>query len=325
MGHSTGQKTADTSPDTTAPRQDGLRIVACHVEPAAYDLVAAWADRQGHQIVLVVTTPGPSPRTYTGHQEIVATAPHDQDILVTTRLKRAAPLIAATRPDVVLSYTFPLRIPAAVLEVPRLGAVNLHPSPLPKYRGPNPARMVYDGAPTLGATLHRTSAGFDAGPILSCQESPAPADPTVDTVLASWQPLLVAALDEGMERLVAGDPGDLQDESRASYAAPFTPEEQWIDWTWPAETVQRRVTALNLLLPTARALIGEEPVLITGATTVPHPGPSVPGGIMEHSDGRAVVAAADGAVAVTFAAEATPAALDPPGGQVLEREFVSVE
>lgn len=304
---------------------DRPRIVTCNVEPAAYDLVAAWAERRGYQLILMITTPGPSPRTYTGHEEIVARAGHDQDILVTTRLKRAAPLIAAVRPDVILSYTFPLRIPRAVLDIPRLGAVNLHPSPLPAYRGPNPARMLYDDAPTLGATLHRTTAGFDAGPVLSCHEAPVPDHPSVKAVLATWRELLVAALDEGMERLLAGEPGTPQDETRASYAAPFSPDEQWIDWHWSPATVQRRVTALNLLVPTARAIIDGEAVEVTEAHPVAVSGSVPPGDVIARAEGRAVVSTRDGAVEVAIAPGSDDVALDAAGGQVLERELVNVD
>ncbi len=298
-----------------------LRIATCNVEPAAYRLVALWAKGQGHKIVLVITTPGPPPREYTGHREIVASAPPEHDILVTTRLERAAPLIAAARPDVILSYTFPLRIPDQVITIPRLGAVNLHPSPLPRYRGPNPARMVYDGAPTLGATLHRTTEGFDAGPILGCAEAPMPAPPTVERVLDVWHSLLMAALDEGMARLETGDPGDIQDDTEASYAAAFTPEEHWLDWHWPAAVLQRRATALNLLRPTARACLRGEPIVVSEVTPVAYQGEHLPGDIIEQWDNHAVVAVADGAVSVSFSREEPDTALASRGGEVVERDI----
>lgn len=301
------------------------RIITLNVEPAAYELVAAWAERRGYQIVLVVTTPGPAPRTYTGHQEIVASAPHDQDILVVTKLKRVAPVLEAARPDIILSYTFPLRIPPAILAIPRLGAVNLHPSPLPAYRGPNPARMLYDGSPTLGATLHGTTAGFDAGPILSRQEAPSPQYPTIQRVLDTWQGLLIAALDEGVERLLAGEHGTPQEESRATYAAAFRPEEHWISWDWAPETIQRRVTALNLLLPTARANVGDEPVRVLEAHPVTTSSQSNPGDVITRTNDNAVVRVAGGAVTLSLAPENDTPAPDRPGGQVLEREFVRVE
>ena len=305
----------------TRDRDKPLRIVTCNVEPAAYRLVDTWARGKGHTIALIVTTPGPPPREYTGHQEIVASAPPGQDILVTTRLKRAAPLIAATAPDVLLSYTFPLRIPDEVLAIPTLGAVNLHPSPLPAYRGPNPARMVYDGAPTLGATLHRTTAGFDAGPILSRVEAAMPGHPTVENVLDAWHPILTQALDEGMARLAAGAPGEVQDETLSSYAAPFTEVEHWLEWNLTALALQQRATALNLLRPSAQACLDGETVMVTDITPVPQRGEYLPGDIIERGEGFAVVAVADGAVHVSLASAAREVDIASRGGEVVERDI----
>lgn len=305
----------------TQDRDTPLRIVTCNVEPAAYRLVHTWAREKGHTVALIVTTPGPPPREYTGHQEIVGSAPPNQDVLVTTRLKRAAPLIAATAPDVLLSYTFSLRIPGEVLAIPKLGAVNLHPSPLPAYRGPNPARMVYDGAPTLGATLHRTTAGFDAGPILSRVEAAMPDHPTVENVLDAWHAILTHALDEGMARLAAGAPGEVQDERLSSYAAPFTEAEHCLEWTSEALELQRRATALNLLRPLAQARLAGETVTVDGVTPVPYRGEHPPGDIIERGEGYAVVAVADGAVRVSLASAARDPDIASRGGEVVERDI----
>jgi methionyl-tRNA formyltransferase len=305
----------------TKDRDTSLRIVTCNVEPAAYRLVNIWAREKGHTVALIVTTPGPPPREYTGHQEIVASAPPNQDILVTTRLKRAAPLIAAAAPDVLLSYTFPLRIPDEVLAIPRLGAVNLHPSPLPAYRGPNPARMVYDGAATLGATLHRTTAGFDAGPILSRVEAAMPSHSTVENVLDAWHPILTRALDEGMARLTTGARGDVQDENLSSYAAPFSEAEHWLEWDLTALELQRRATALNLLRPLAQACLDGATVTVNDVTPIPYRGENLPGDIIERGAGYAVVAVADGAVRVSLTSAQRNPDIASRGGEVVERDI----
>ncbi len=266
-------------------------------------MVAAWAAARGHELTLVVTTPGPSHTEYDGHNAIVAVAPRDQDILVTTKLKRAAAAIAAYAPDIILSYTFPYRLPAAILAIPRLGAVNLHPSPLPSYRGPNPHRMLYDGAPTLGATLHRTEAGFDTGAILSRHEAPVPSHPSVASVRAAWDALLLMALDDGMAQVIAGEPGTPQDDAQASYAASYTPEEFFLDWAWPVATIVRRTVALNLVAPQARAVLRGEAVAVLGARPVAVSlSASKPGTVLARTVDGYVVAASDGAVEIDLAA-----------------------
>lgn len=262
-------------------------------------MVADWAEYRGHELALVVTTPGPAHTDYDGHIEIVRAAPRDQDVLVTTRLKRAAVAIAAYKPDVILSYTFPYRLPESILAIPRLGAVNLHPSPLPRYRGPNAHRMLYDGGETLGATLHRTAVGFDTGPILSRRETPLPLEPTVESVSEVWNDLLCMTLDEGVERVIAGDPGIPQDEDEASYAASFTADEHWLDWRWSADVLQRRAVALNLLEPTARALLDGGEVRVRSVRPVAFESRgAVPGTVIADVAAGLLVVAGDGVVEV---------------------------
>lgn len=272
-------------------------------------MVSDWAAARGHELTLVVTTPGPNHTTYDGHNSIVAMAPRDQDVLVTTKLKRAAAAIAAYAPDIVLSYTFPYRLPAAILAIPRLGAVNLHPSSLPSYRGPNPHRMLYDGAPTLGATLHRTETGFDTGAILSRHEAPVPFNLSVETVHATWNDLLLRALDDGMARAIAGEPGTPQDDAAASYAASYTPEETRLDWDWPVATLVRRTVALNLVEHQARAVLNGVVVTVLAARPVAVPvSASAPGTVLARTPGGCLVAVSDGAVEIDLVPGETVAA-----------------
>ena len=156
---------------TTTP----LRIVTFNVLPFAFDIVTRWAAQAGHRLVLTVTTPGPTSRRGKSYQQIVTNAPPELDVLVTTRLRKVAlPLIRALEPDLIVSFTFPYRIPPEIRAIPRLGAVNLHPTPLPAYRGPNPMRLFYEGWPTMGATLQGMDDDFDTGLMLSQQTAPLP-------------------------------------------------------------------------------------------------------------------------------------------------------
>ena len=224
----------------------GLRVVTFNVLPVAYESVARWAARHGHRIVLIVTTPGPPARRSTSYRGVVAQAPPETDILVTTRPRRVAlPLIRALEPDLIISGSFPYRIPQEIVAVPRYGAMNLHPAPLPYYRGPNPLRLIYEGFPTMAATLHRIVEEFDAGPILSQPTAPLPEWVTPEWIRESLDALIERAIEEGTARAVAGELGTPQDESRATYAAAFTEGEHWLDWAEPARVLQRKSAALN--------------------------------------------------------------------------------
>ena len=277
----------------------GLRIVAFNNLPLAYRMVTDWAEAQGHTIVLVVTSPGPSTRRSTGYREIAAEAPPKYDVLVTTRLRRSAlPLIAALAPDLILSASFPYRLPPEILSIPRLGALNLHPSPLPAYRGPNPMRAIYDGA-AIGATLHRMDEDFDNGPILAQHSAPLPEEVTPERVFGTWGPLMVGALAEGVARAISGEPGQAQDHTLASYAPEFTEEECWLDWDLPMRVLQRRATALGLFGPRVKAMVAGEPRLILRLDPLPGSAPvAAPGTVLDRADGGMTVAVADGAVRV---------------------------
>lgn len=233
-----------------------MRVVAMNAFLPGYRLVADWAQRHGHEIVLVVTLPAADGLRRYGdaHPPFVTQLDDGQDVLMTSKLRSTAPAVIATvEPDLVISAAFPRLIPAEILSIPKLGAVNLHPSPLPAGRGPNPQRLIYEGHPTVGATLHRTDAAFDTGAILSRREQPMPADVHPDGMFALWGTLLAEVLEEGVDRLVAGEPGLTQDESAASYAARFTADEHRLDLTEPARVLQRKAAALNMLGPIARA------------------------------------------------------------------------
>lgn len=284
------------------PASSGLRLVIFNNLPPAYRIVASWAAEAGHTVALVVTSPGPSARRSTGYQTIAAQAPPEHDVLVTTRLRRVAlPLIAALAPDLIISMTFPHRLPPEILRIPRLGAINLHPTALPAYRGPNPMRVFYDGA-TIGATLHWMDAEFDTGPILCQQTAPFPEDATTEALLGTWGPLMSATLAEGATRAIAGEPGQQQDNRGASYSPEFTEEEHWLDWDLPQRIVQRRHSGLSIFGPQAKALIEGQPWRIMRLIPLGEGTATAQAGtIIEQTPESLVIAVADGTVRVVVA------------------------
>lgn len=273
-----------------------LRVALFTALPLAHWLLQGWAAEAGHAVALVVTTPGPAARRGTGHREVVALVPPEQDALVTTDLRRSLPALAAYAPDLLVVFAFPFRLPAALTALPPRGAYNLHPSPLPRYRGPNPQRMLYEGAPTVGATLHRLTGRLDAGPILGRRERPLAGDAAPEAVARVWVEAMRDALVEGVARGLAGEPGVAQDEAAATYAARFTAEEYWLDWSLPALTLQRRAIALNLFGPQARGLIAGQPHLVPHAAAVDAPGDAPPGTVLARAGNEVVIRVGDGAV-----------------------------
>ncbi|MEU4390266.1 formyltransferase family protein [Kribbella sp. NPDC023855] len=234
-----------------------MRIVTMNAFLPGYTNIAGWAEEHGHEIVLVVTPPaGASDRYDPAAKPFVVELPRTANVLVTGKLRTvAAPVIAALEPDLVISAAFPRLIPAEILKIPTYGAVNLHPSALPAGRGPNPVRLVYEGATTVGATLHRTEAEFDTGAILSQRERPLPEELTGPAIFQAWREMLREVLEEGAARAFAGDPGMPQDPALASDAPMFTPEEQVLRLTEPGAVLVRKSAALNVLEPKTKVLV----------------------------------------------------------------------
>jgi methionyl-tRNA formyltransferase len=278
-----------------------LRIVLCSAFVGGYRLVDEWVQRHGHEIVMLITLPGTRGLYGGGQEDLLDLVGDQRDVLVTKRLRgTAAPVMAALEPDLLVSAAFPRRIPVEMTSIPRLGAVNLHPAPLPRGRGPNPQRMVYEGEPVIGAALHRTTEEFDAGAILSRREEPLPdaGRLTPESIFEIWRRLLAEVIEEGTARVLAGELGDAQDEALASYAGPFTDDECWLDWHEPAATLQRRYAALNLMSPKARVRIDGEPfqvLQLRASSGVDH---ASPGAVLDRSGDMMVIRAGDGAVEV---------------------------
>jgi methionyl-tRNA formyltransferase len=258
-----------------------------------YRVAATWAARNGHDLVLVGTLPRSA-------SALAAALPPTVDLLSTSQLKTVAPaVISAMQPDLLISMGYSRLLPAEILDLPKYGAVNVHPSALPAGRGPNPTRLLYDGTDSLGATLHRTDAQFDTGAVLSRRSRPLPADLTVEAVFNAWLEMFDEILEEGVPRAVAGQPGLPQDDSLSSYAAPFTDEERNLDLTEPLAVIRRKTVALNVLGPTARVNL-PEPTVISRVDIVPTTAlDAAPGTVLlTHSDGW-TVRAGEGALRLT--------------------------
>lgn len=150
-----------------------LRIVTFNILSFAYRVVADWATKHGHELTLLVTTPGPKSRRGTAYRETIAQVPPTQEVAVTTRVARLAPYLAALEPDLLVSFTFPYLIPPEIIALPRLGALNLHPTPCRAIAAPTPfassttARRP-SARPSTARTRVLTPVRFSAAPSMRC-------------------------------------------------------------------------------------------------------------------------------------------------------------
>ena len=148
-----------------------------------------------------------------------ATCPSDLDLFLLADRDRLAPVLRTVRPDALICWAFAWRIPPEVLEIPRFGTVNYHPSLLPRRRGPNPlAWTIRTGDSHFGVTWHRLVQEFDAGPIMAQQATPVRDEDTLGDVVPRLNVMALRMLPEVMGMLASGHSGVPQDEDRASQA-----------------------------------------------------------------------------------------------------------
>lgn len=223
-----------------------------------YHLVADVLRPLGHTIVGVVTSPGPRQRRDTAYFEVVANTPPEIEVLVTTRPSKLAPVLRAWNSDLIIVGGFPWKLPREVLEVPRLGVINLHPSLLPRLRG----RLSFEWGfrndeSEMGFTVHRMAPEFDTGAILSQVAVPIDDDDDVGALLGKCAPLLPGLMTTALERVARGEPGESQDESLATDTPDFEPEWRSIDWSQPARTIHNQVRSWTGVRLTPKGAFGD--------------------------------------------------------------------
>jgi len=138
-------------------------------------------------------------------------------------------------------------IPKAVLELPKYGFLNAHPSLLPRWRGPSPIQAaILAGDKTTGVTIHMATEEPDAGPILAQKEIPIEPEDTCFSLTGKLANEGAALLIPTIEKWLLGKiaPKE-QDHSKATFTRLIKKEDGLIDWTKGAEYIERMVRAYN--------------------------------------------------------------------------------
>jgi methionyl-tRNA formyltransferase len=207
--------------------------------------------RSPHHVVGVVTQPD-RPR---GRGQKVTDAPvkvsavqHGIPVYQPGRLRdsEVAETLARWAPDLGVVAAYGKIIPERLLNLPRLGMINVHASLLPRYRGAAPVqRAVMDGVTQTGVTIMRMVPALDAGGMFATVTRPVGPHETSDVVEHDLAALGASLLTDVIEDLVAGRAvEEPQDEARSTYASKVTKEDGQIDWTLPAAAIHNRVRGL---------------------------------------------------------------------------------
>ena len=201
------------------------------------------------------------------------------------------------RPELLVSWFWTKKIPARILQL--APSVGVHPSLLPRHRGPDPSFWAIDaGDEVTGVTAHRLDVEYDTGAILEQRAVPIDPDWNGWKLARALDRPSLALLREVVRAHAEGHPpmGRPQDEARATAAPEPSDEELAIRWSWSAERVARRVRAAAPW-PGAWTEIGEELVtLVRVRATSDFPRVLVAGEAAVRADGVAIVRAGKDAV-----------------------------
>jgi methionyl-tRNA formyltransferase len=155
--------------------------------------------------------------------------------------------IQSLNPDVIVIVAYGQILRKNILNLPRLGCINIHSSLLPRWRGAAPIQWsILSGDAETGISTMHLVEKLDAGDVLLQKSTPISSEDTATTVhdrLAQIGAELIVPTLEGLESGTLQ--GRTQDESAVTYASKLTKEMEWLDPNEPAEVLDRKIRALN--------------------------------------------------------------------------------
>jgi methionyl-tRNA formyltransferase len=206
----------------------------------------------GHQIAAVYTRPDkPAGRGRVPLGTAVKNAALSLNLPVVQepgfKKPEAVEQLARLRPEAIVVAAYGQILPQAVLDIPCYGCLNIHPSLLPKYRGPSPVpAAILSGDRFAGVSLMRLDAGMDTGPVFSRAQVPILSHDTSGSLLMRLFQIGTWMLLEVISALPYGDVlPEPQNSTEATYTKELTKDEGRIDWKLPAMDIWRKVRAFQ--------------------------------------------------------------------------------
>jgi methionyl-tRNA formyltransferase len=224
------------------------RIVFLGSGPFALPVLEALA--KPFNVVAVVTQPDqPSGRGRHIHRGLVAARTEELNLPLlqpaSIRASEVLTTLRALEPDLLLVASYGQILSQAVLNLPTRGALNVHPSLLPRWRGPSPvAAAILAGDTVTGVTVIEMVRRMDAGPIVAQRSMPIAEDDTTESLTTKLAyegaTLLLEVLPDWLRGRISAAP---QDESLATYSTLLTKEDGRLDWSRPADELARQIRA----------------------------------------------------------------------------------
>lgn len=282
----------------------GLRVAFAGTPDFALPAFHAVA-KSRHTLVGVLTQPdrpkGRGRQIAASPVKLAAAAnglPTSQPLTLKNETDREA--LTAWQPDVLVVVAYGLILPKAVLDLPRLGCVNIHASLLPRWRGAAPIqRAILAGDSQTGVSIMRMDVGLDTGAVFLERAVPINAEDTGgslhDRLAADGSTALMEVLDQLAVGAAQSTP---QREDGVTYATKIDKSEAVIDWKHDAADIWRKVRAFNPW-PVAETRLYGEQLRIYAAHVDAAGGGAVPGTITDIRDNSIRVACGRGGLALT--------------------------
>ncbi len=265
-----------------------MRLVFFGTPAFAAQSLRALLER-GHEVAAVFTQPDrPAGRGQTPHISAVKQLALERSLAIEQPERLRDPAVVerlrAFGPEVIVVAAYGKILPKSVLDVPAHGALNVHASLLPKYRGAAPIqRAILAGDPTTGITIMQMNEQMDAGDVLLQEAIPIRSDDTAESLGARLADLgaqlIVVALDRLARALLEPRP---QRDADATLAPMVKKEEGAIDWTRSAAEIERAVRAFTPW-PSAYSFIAGKLLKIHRAAVCPAATRAAPGTVARAS------------------------------------------
>lgn len=214
---------------------------------------------------------------------------------------RGAEFVQALRdldPDLSVVVAYGHILPQEVIDLPRMGTLNVHASLLPALRGAAPIQAaIAEGFEETGVSIMRMVPALDAGPVIHTLTTPIEPDETGGELTLRLSELGATALIEALALMELGEAAERpQDDVQATYARKIEREDARVDWTQRAAVVARRIRAYDPR-PGAWSTVRNVEVRLFGARAITDR-VGFPGEVLETDEMGMIVACNDGAVAI---------------------------
>jgi len=208
------------------------------------------ADSRYKPILVVTETDKP-----VGRKKVLTPPPvkvvaekYEIPVLQPEKIRNSESEIRNLKPDLIIVAAYGKILPEEILEIPKYGCLNVHPSLLPRWRGPSPVQFaILNGDTDSGVTIMKIAEKVDAGPVLIQRKLKLEGNETYDVLNDKLGKMGGDLLIEIIPEWITGkiDP-QLQDESRTTYTRILKKEDGKIDWEKSAEEIERQIRAFNL-------------------------------------------------------------------------------